>query len=283
MRTILIPTNFSNVANYATDVAISMAQKNNTHIQLLHIIPWKTNFSLELKINTQLPHEIEPELEQFVKKAYKNFLKIHEAKNKNNLINMSLYLKSITNSNKLIEGIITHEADLIVMGTQEISGYEDEMLIGENTRMLTKESKVPVLCVRNKIKDFEPQKIVFATHFKPSHIDVLVQLKKKFFDAYNAHIYFVYINTPENFSTTRKLTKIFQSVKKNYKLDNISLHIYNDISRGGGIVNFSEDIDADLIIMPTHGRKGLGYFFSGSIAEQVLDESKIPVLTFLAK
>lgn len=36
---------------------------------------------------------------------------------------------------------------------------------------------------------------------------------------------------------------------------------------------------ADLVIMGTHGRRGLSRFLVGSVAERVLRESRVPVLT----
>jgi len=45
------------------------------------------------------------------------------------------------------------------------------------------------------------------------------------------------------------------------------------------IVATAERIDADLIIMGTHGRTGLRRAFLGSVAERVLRETKRPVLT----
>jgi len=35
----------------------------------------------------------------------------------------------------------------------------------------------------------------------------------------------------------------------------------------------------DLVIMGTHGRKGLKYVFFGSVAENVVKRSPVPVLT----
>jgi len=37
--------------------------------------------------------------------------------------------------------------------------------------------------------------------------------------------------------------------------------------------------DIDLIVMGTHGRTGLGHFLLGSVAERVVRESLVPVLT----
>lgn len=39
---------------------------------------------------------------------------------------------------------------------------------------------------------------------------------------------------------------------------------------------------ADLIVMATHGRTGLSHFFLGSVAERVVRESSVPVMTVRA-
>ncbi|MFH1091326.1 MAG: universal stress protein [Pseudomonadota bacterium] len=45
------------------------------------------------------------------------------------------------------------------------------------------------------------------------------------------------------------------------------------------ILNYAEAKGMDLIIMGTHGRKGLERIFFGSVAENVVKRSQIPVLT----
>jgi nucleotide-binding universal stress UspA family protein len=45
------------------------------------------------------------------------------------------------------------------------------------------------------------------------------------------------------------------------------------------ILNASQEIDADLIVMGTHGRQGLGHALIGSVAEKVVRLSPVPVLT----
>jgi len=46
-----------------------------------------------------------------------------------------------------------------------------------------------------------------------------------------------------------------------------------------GIVDAARGLHADLIVMPTHGRRGLPHFFLGSVAERVVRDSPCPVLT----
>lgn len=45
------------------------------------------------------------------------------------------------------------------------------------------------------------------------------------------------------------------------------------------ILDASEETGADLVVMGTHGRKGLGRALIGSVAEKVVRLSSVPVLT----
>lgn len=51
------------------------------------------------------------------------------------------------------------------------------------------------------------------------------------------------------------------------------------ISATGLILEYAEEHQIDLIVMGTHGRRGLGYMFLGSIAEEVVRKSPCPVFT----
>lgn len=48
------------------------------------------------------------------------------------------------------------------------------------------------------------------------------------------------------------------------------------------IIEVAQEQSADLIVMATHGRTGLSHFFLGSVAERVVRESPIPVMTVRA-
>jgi nucleotide-binding universal stress UspA family protein len=45
------------------------------------------------------------------------------------------------------------------------------------------------------------------------------------------------------------------------------------------IINYAGDVNADLIVMATHGRSGLSHMLMGSTAEQVIRKAACPVLT----
>lgn len=45
------------------------------------------------------------------------------------------------------------------------------------------------------------------------------------------------------------------------------------------IIGTAQEVGAELIVMATHGRRGLAHLVLGSVAERVVRESKVPVLT----
>ncbi len=45
------------------------------------------------------------------------------------------------------------------------------------------------------------------------------------------------------------------------------------------VLKAARDFESDLIVIPTHGRRGLGRLVLGSVAERVIREAPVPVLT----
>jgi nucleotide-binding universal stress UspA family protein len=59
--------------------------------------------------------------------------------------------------------------------------------------------------------------------------------------------------------------------------------LYNAASEEDGILSYADDVKADLIAIGTHGRTGLLHLLSGSIAEDLVNHSQIPVWTLSLK
>lgn len=56
-------------------------------------------------------------------------------------------------------------------------------------------------------------------------------------------------------------------------------HRMEDGDEAKGILRVAHEIDADLIVMATHGRSGLARALMGSVAEYVVRRAECPVLT----
>ena len=88
------------------------------------------------------------------------------------------------------------------------------------------------------------------------------------------------VNTPSKFMSSAKANSRMKTFANAFDFNDYTTNIYNDVSIEKGIMNFSASIDADLIGMSTHGRRGISHFFNGSISEDLLNHAKRPVITF---
>lgn len=72
--------------------------------------------------------------------------------------------------------------------------------------------------------------------------------------------------------------KFLEQVSDDLKV--LSFNIISDFDNEHGveIASFAESIDAGLIIIGSHGRKGLSRLILGSVADKVVQHSKCPVL-----
>lgn len=55
--------------------------------------------------------------------------------------------------------------------------------------------------------------------------------------------------------------------------------VRRDVSAGAAILRYLDDVDADLVVMGTHGHRGAARLFLGSVAAEVVRSARCPVLT----
>jgi nucleotide-binding universal stress UspA family protein len=174
-----------------------------------------------------------------------------------------------------------YDADLIVMGSHGSSGVR-EVFVGSNTEKVVRTSTVPVLVIKNRTMNFTVDKMVFACDFSPEYIPAFKKAKE-LAEMFDSTFQLLYINTPERFMRSSEMTArtfdfLTQAADGNIDLYD-SIQYYCDKTIEEGIFSFSSDYNIDVIAIPTHGRRGLAHFFAGSIGEELVNHSDIPVLT----
>lgn len=273
MKNILVPTDFSDQAEKALKVAAQLARKFNGEIYLLHML----ELPLQLIDPVQGSSHNLPEAIFFMKLAHQRFSKIMKEP----------YLQGIkvhetVEFHRAFEGIMeigkAKNCDLIVMGSHGVSGFQ-EMFIGSNTEKVVRHSEIPVLVIKDEITEFQIDNFIFATDANSENKHTLKKAVK-FAETINARLHLLYVNTPNNFITSEEAYNRMNSFMEDAKPNNYEMHIYNDISVEKGILNFAEKINAGLIGISTHGRKGLAHFFNGSISEDLVNHATRPVVTF---
>jgi nucleotide-binding universal stress UspA family protein len=91
----------------------------------------------------------------------------------------------------------------------------------------------------------------------------------------------LFIETGETTDDRSEIYDTARDVERLYDIQNFDFEILRHDSVSKGTVAFAENHDIDLIIMFTHGRVGFERFLFGSIAEEVVNISVIPVLSIM--
>ncbi len=271
MKSILVPTDFSQQSEYALKVAATLAKKHKAEIIVLHMLelsqtlvsgaegfyPEQTVFLIKLA---------EKRLTEFMDKPYLKGIDV---------VPIVKHFKVFSEVNEVAK---KHNVDLVVMGSHGADGFK-ELFVGSNAEKVVRNSDVPVLVIKDDIANFKVHSFVFGCDFKDESL-LAFRKAKDFADLLGAKLDLVYINTPgDDFMATAdaydRISEFLQKAGEGQEVE-----IYNDYSIERGILNYSERVSADLIGMPTHGRKGLSHFLVGSIGEDIANHSKIPVVTF---
>lgn len=272
MKRILVPTDFSEHAEYALRVAAQIAKENNSEIILLHMLELPHQAGDAIGSGHQIP-----EIMFYKDKAISNLEELMDVD----------YLEGINVSEiiqfeKAFDGILAvskkNNVDLVVMGSHGTSGFQ-EMFIGSNTEKVVRFSEAPVLVIKNRIDNFKADNFVFASDFSKEIKAPFKQLVE-FARIFNSNLNLVMVNTPNSFKASHVAEKIMEDFMQEFNYPNYSLHIYNDVNVEKGILNYANKVNADLIGMCTHGRTGFAHFFNGSISEDLVNHAVRPVITF---
>ncbi|MFX0555586.1 universal stress protein [Maribacter sp. CXY002] len=271
MKSIIVPIDFSETCEHAFEVAAAIAKEKKATLYALHMLelnqamltssegfhPEQTVFLIKLA---------EKRLNEFLYKPYLEGV---------NVVPIIKHFKVFSEISHVAK---EHNADLIVMGSHGTEGLK-EMFIGSNTEKVVRNSDTPVLVIKSKLKGFNPKQMVFACDLKEEYVQAL-QKAQHIADAFSIHLKLVYVNTPgDDFLSTFEINERIKSFSKYVGAD-LEIAVYNDYNIERGVLNYGREINADLIGVPTHGRKGLSHFFMGSIGEDIANHSTLPVVTF---
>ena len=287
MIRILVPTDFSEHAGFAMDLACQIARKTKSELVALHVLDHTGLFDFSAGSSAyplmgnpaglDLDQEFMESLYSNAEEKYAQFLSNYESAD----LKITKKIKIGSAFHYITEEINEEKTNLVIMGSKGSSGFE-EVLIGSNTEKVVRHARCPVLTVKSKMNLDDVNDIVFATSFKEEDSHVTDELKK-LQEVFSAKLHFVRVNTPNCFETNRKIMAQADTFIKENNISNYTINIYSDKVEEDGIIFFAQDINADLIALATHGRSGLLHLLSGSIAEDVVNHAIRPVWTFRLK
>ncbi len=170
-------------------------------------------------------------------------------------------------------------ADLIIMGTHGISGFE-EFWMGGNTYKVVNLSRCPVLTMREKenFNNFKSIVLPIDTSFESRQkVPFAVGLAKQF----GATIHILGLSVDNDKESDHQVTGYTRQVKN--RLEEEGINYTYEKKLGGNItkttIDYATSINADLIIIMTEQEAQIGSFFLGKFAQQMVNHSPIPVVS----
>ena len=194
---------------------------------------------------------------------------------------------------KIIQAADQEDASLIVMGKRGLS-LKDKTSVGSNTLKVMQGSRVPVLAVRGKKTKTLPRikKMLVPLDISEkssSALDYALSLGEQLGAAITVTYVEQLFSYPYEFPITilnemremydNQLKKRVEEVSGGFENKlRIKHKVVEAVTPSLGIIRFAERERSDLIIMNTHGRKGLKKLFLGSVAEKIIYEAPCSIL-----
>ena len=280
MRTILVPTDFSNCSADAIKYTINFAAKTERKLLFFHstflLIPTRSsNFVYLNAVKTDKETKMKL-LIKYIDKIYNSLdIKRDGATTK----------FSVKFGNSLVENIIEtlneQFIDLIIMGTHGATGFR-KMFMGSNATKVIEQSYCPVLVIPHKFKFTNIKTISYAA----ADLDnVKKELKKviPIVAKLNASLEIFHISTSK--ASLLKYHKynsneFLQSIMHHHKFYNLSFYVIDGIDKDmTAVINsFIKHNKLDIVVTLTQKRGFFEKLFTTSQTKELAYNLKVPLL-----
>jgi len=292
-RNLLVPTDFSSCSDGALVAALSLAEAYGASLHLIHAVVLHGEDPYNPAHYSPDPEAL---FERLRGEAENRVTELRAGWMKSSVQVTSEIRRGIHPAPVILEAAENSAADLIVLGTHGRRGPR-RWLLGSVAEEVVRRAPCPVLTVREgeEAQDrLKVKKILvpldFSDHAQAT-LDVALDLARR----YDAELKLLHLIEPVvvpgpygTFHSMRPVTLDYEVLAKQAKETLTGLmeraediefeaHAFNGMPRVD-IVGFAAQMEADLIVIGSHGRTGFQRFLLGSTAEQVVRTADCPVL-----
>ncbi|HKR03233.1 MAG TPA: universal stress protein [Bacteroidia bacterium] len=269
---ILIPYDFSETAALSLEHAVFMAQLLKADITLLHIVE-------TVSFTSAISHALGGFEKKIETATNEKLTQVADEIHRKSGIALNIRTEVGRIYRKINAVAKEMKIDMIVMGTHGVSGYQ-KFQLGTNTSKVVSDAPCPVLSVQTHRKNLGFKKIILPIDDSPASrqkVNYALELAQH----YGSHVNIAGLINFTNEDLKRKFKIKVEQVEE-YLLQH---GIGCDVSYMTGdnlaqmTLKHSEEQDADLIVIMTEQEPSLTGLFMGTYATQVVNHSKIPVLS----
>jgi len=274
---ILVPTDFSDASQLATDYAKSVAKEYHSHIFLVHV---------NQAINPVAPPEVVWIDSQSIQEQIEQHLEQAGAALRSEGLQAEGFSVTGMVREEILSIIRDARIDLLVMGTHGRKGWE-RFMFGSDTESVLRRVQCPVMVIGPKVRPttetgWRPKSIVCATALDPDSAWVAAYAYRL---AQQHHAAFTLFNVENTVREERNSAWGFfeaafkKSLPEGTNLKG-SLHIFVTDGRPGlQVVDYAKERGADLIVMGAHAAADIATRLVRGTAPKVFAEAPCPVLT----
>jgi nucleotide-binding universal stress UspA family protein len=292
-RHILVPLDGSRLAEAAIPVAISLAQKLDAPVTLLHVIEKDAPQEIHKEHHISQPEEALAYLETVKERDFPSEVKV----------DTHVHTAAV---NDVPASIVEHatrefQLDLIVMCTHGSGGFR-ELLYGSIAQQVVAQGVTPLLLVKPDNKTppaFQLVKILVPLDTGPVH-DASLPAARELARRYESAIHL--LTVIPTFSTVAgeaaaassllpATTAALLDIEVENAVEDLQQHldelkqagvrVTGEVARGDPateIVNIAGKLAADLIVLTTHRKAGASAFWARSVAPNVVRRAHVPIL-----
>ncbi len=287
---ILVPLDGSKLSEASLPPAALLAEAFRAGVTLLHVIEQDAPDEVHKDRHLTEPGEAESYLKEVAKQAFpaktRVFTHVHTAA-----------VADVARS--IVEHVTTEfKPDLIVTCTHGRSGVHDR-LFGSIAQQVVAQGKIPVLLIKPGGKKFKVEEILLPLDPDSGH-DESIAMGESLAGIFKAALQLVTVIP--TFSTLAGeqaaagnlmpgTAQAFLEMKEESARDHLQEHAGAiqkkglkasfEIVRGDPanlIIKAADQSKADLIVLSTHRRAGMGAFWARSVAPKVAQRTKVPLL-----
>lgn len=275
MKRILIPVDFTELADHAYNLTQSLFAGDKIELHILSVVTVTPDVLFDT--SGELIEDGIIDLKQMQDQKLEFDSSMDEwVRGKKNIVNTKVKIGRLTGD--ILNYIDENNINLLVMGTSGATGMK-EFLMGSHTAYIAMRSPIPVLSVKSDLSDKPFDDVVLAGDFRdPQMLDLSIIkdiLKRK-----KSRLHLLKVNTPGDFEINSAVYNRMQEFCELNEISNARFHLYSDYTVEKGIISFSDQMKADLIAIGTQQRTGLSRVIKRSISYEAINHLKQAVISF---
>ncbi|CAN5408301.1 universal stress protein [soil metagenome] len=274
IKKILVPTDFSETGLLALEHASFLARLVKAELILLHVLPL-SEYHFEIPEPVMRIDNLE-EINKIVEQKLNEVA--NDTKSKYGIMPKTMSTRGKI-ANEVMQIAIDEKVDLIVMGTHGASGFE-ELVLGSNAHKVVSLAPCPVITVQTHAKKLGFTNIVLPID-RSTHSREKVAYAIDLAHIYQAKLHIIGLLDQEEKIENDKLQIVLDQVQ--HAIEKAELTFTRHTVQGNHLateaLKYGESVNADLIVIMTDHESALTGLFMGPLAKQIVNHSRIPVLS----